>query len=386
MTSAGALIRFYTTTIIFLGYLLGSSVGFAAQSTNHNRAFIVTGANGYVGREIVHTLTKDDATKDDCILCLVREHRVEEEASYWKDQKADNVAVMPYDMLDGGETLRSALQRASEMTIGSGGEGADQKENDGSTKGSANCRTCLLHVASNFGPSENHSDTALKNVKGAEDVVRICADFPDTRLVLTSSTAAVRGTGQPPLNGKAYTHLDWNTKSELGLNWGNSYQWSKAESERRAWALSKELGVDMVSLCPSFIFGPSTDGRFESGSYSITLVRQWVNGESEVQSRLCVDVRDIALAHVRAGITDTAVGKRILVSAERRLPSNELAEVLKGVSPNPDKIYYDAVFDGGAIKIGDQEVECLDRLKEELGIVPRSAQETFHDMAAQLVP
>jgi len=34
------------------------------------------------------------------------------------------------------------------------------------------------------------------------------------------------------------------------------YQYSKAESERLGWALAKEVGIEMVSLCPPMIFGP----------------------------------------------------------------------------------------------------------------------------------
>ena len=326
-----------------------------AFSTQPHRTFLVTGASGYVGREIVHALIIDDDTKDDAIVCLVRPSRVEDEQLYWQE-RSTSVSVLPYDMLDGGATLQDAL-------------------------GSCQGIRCLLHVASVFGPTENHKETALDNVRGTEDLVRTCAKFSGTRLVLTSSTAAVRGTGQSPLNDKFYTHKDWNTLSELGKNWGNSYQWSKAESERRAWELARELGVPMVSLCPAFIFGPSTDGQLTSNSYSITLVSQWIRGESEVQSRLCVDVRDVAKAHVRASVLESAIGKRYIVSAERRLPSEVTANALKEASPNPENITYDAEFDGGAIKIGEKEVEGVDRLAKELGVSLRPVDVTFRDMA-----
>jgi nucleoside-diphosphate-sugar epimerase len=141
----------------------------------------------------------------------------------------------------------------------------------------------------------------------------------------------------------------------------------------------------MVSLCPSFIFGPSMDGTFASSSYSIQLVQQWIQGESEVQSRLCVDVRDVAKAHLAAGRLDSAIGQRFLLSAEARLSSKIIAEALQKVSSTPDKITYDSKFDGGAIKIGSREVSTTQRLQEELGVELRSVYETFEDMGRALV-
>jgi cinnamoyl-CoA reductase len=88
-----------------------------------------------------------------------------------------------------------------------------------------------------------------------------------------------------------------------------SYQWSKAESEKQAWEISKELGVPMVSLCPSFVFGPPFSKEMTS-SFSTELVGKWIQGQSEVQSRLFVDIRDLAKAHVAAGTLPEAVGKR----------------------------------------------------------------------------
>jgi cinnamoyl-CoA reductase len=362
MTTAKSTTR-KTMTTKLLSLLLISSSACVALSTP-KRASVITGANGYLGREIVHALLQDtsSANDDEVIACLVRSQRVTQEQSYWKSRAATNILVLPYDMLDGGASLTSALDSIGVCDS-----------------------VCLYHVASVFGPTEDHEQTARDNVKGAEDAVTALGRFPaKCRLVLTSSMAAVRGTGQPPSNGECYTHLDWNTRSILGENWGSSYQWGKAESERRAWQLSMELGVQMTSLCPSFIFGPSLDGTFASSSYSIQLVKQWIQGDAEVQSRLCVDVRDVAKAHVAAGRLDSAVGQRFLVSAEARLSSKITAEALQKVSSTPDKITYDSKFDGGAMKIGSREVIATDRLKE-LGVELRSVYETFEDMGRALV-
>jgi nucleoside-diphosphate-sugar epimerase len=354
---------------------------------------IVTGANGFVGRAIVHELIqqhqqqrhskdndgRDNSAASDEIICLVRHQRVAADQQYWKNiQKimpdgGCKIRVLPYDMLDGGATLQQALC-------------IDQPSP--TTTNDSNCpRRRVYHVASFFGPSENHQQTALDNVRGTEDLIQVLAKAGNCKLILTSSMAAVRRPGQEPFNGQFYTYQDWNTESQLGASWGASYQWSKAESERRAWKMSKELDIPMVSICPSFVFGPPMLDA-DCSSYSLKLVREWIQGESPVQSRLFVDVRDVAKAHVNAG--EKIHGQRYIVSTESRTPSHELAEWLKDICrqmnlAEPDKIYYDTEFNGGAIAIGQKEVDANGRLIEDLGVVLRPVKDTIQDMAKVLL-
>jgi len=333
-------------------------------------ASIVTGASGYVGKAVVHELLLEaQDKKNQKIICLVRPARVDTETAYWKDEAC--VSVEPYDMMDGGDSLRAALNKLL-------------NSNDGHP-----VSICVYHIASWFSPSDNHVQMAKENVQGTEDLVKMLGQFPNCKLVVTSSMAAVRATSQDPVNGNYYTKDDWNTVSALGANWGASYQWSKTESERRAWALSKELDIPMVALCPSFVFGPPASKEL-SRSFSTELVGQWIKGESEVQSRLFVDVRDVAQAHVAAGTLPNAVGKRYIVSTEERLASKRVAEILKDICREENfggagAISYDSNFSGGAIAIGEKEVEAEARLKEELGITLRSPQDTVKDMGKFLI-
>jgi hypothetical protein len=168
------------------------------------------------------------------------------------------VIVSPYDMLDAGETLMDAMQAVIKNSL---------------TK---DCPLCIYHIASVFGPTPNPIRTAKGNVKSTEFVIRTLDKFYERfpcvkpRGVVTSSMAAVRATDQKPLNGKFYTHRDWNTLGKLNKsNWGACYQYLKAELERRSWELVRECnekyasedtmqgrGIEMVALCPSFVFGP----------------------------------------------------------------------------------------------------------------------------------
>lgn len=328
---------------------------------------VITGANGYLGQAVCHSLLSID-DDEDCIL-LVRPERLAETKRYWEPH---NAQVFPYDMLDGGESLRDAITTVA----------AAEK--------SRTTTTTVYHIASVFGPTEDHEATAHDNVRGTIDLVETLAKIGNCRLVLTSSMAAVRGSGQSPMNGEYYTADDWNVKSQLGSNWGSSYQWSKKESERIAWDLCGRYNLPMTSLCPSFIFGPSI-ASMPSSSYSLRLVKEWLSGESPVQSRLFVDVRDVALAHVRAGHRDTAIGKRYIVSTERRVPSSEIANwLIESMSHtannlNPDKIHCDTAFKGGAIAIGQKEVEATELLKSDLDIELRTLESTISDMCDDLL-
>jgi nucleoside-diphosphate-sugar epimerase len=385
---------------------------------------VVTGANGYLGQWVCHSLLSSSSVsataatrsgegddEDEPCLLLVRPERVAAMKQYW-EKKYDHAKVVPYDMLDGGDSLRRAIAPYV-------------KKND-----STNRTTVVYHTASVFGPTDDHVATARANVQGTTDLVNVLAELfgscgsnsttnhhhPCCRLVVTSSMAAVRGSGQKPANGRFYTRDDWNTESQLGgvggvKNWGNSYQWSKMESERIAWQLCDQYKIPMTALCPSFLFGPAwcsavADGDggeamsslSSSSSYSLSLVREWIMGQSPVQSRLLVDVRDAAYAHVQAGrLNDVTIGHRYIVSSERRVPSTDIAKWLLAAIAQHDNnddddgtvdqqpIQCDTTFQGGVIVIGEQEVEAIDLLRNELGVALRPLQETIADMAAGLL-
>ena len=244
----------------------------------------------------------------------------------------------------------------------------------------------VIHAASVFRKCDDMElDLVTPNIALAEAMVCACAAF-DTRLVLTSSMAAVRGTGQAPLSGDAYTAADWNTVSARDGPGFEPYQYSKAESERVAWDLAKQFGVQMVSVCPSMIFGPPRDG---CAGFSVAMVQAWLDGKSPVQSRLVVDVRDVAQAHIAAATAKHAAGKRYICSTEARVPATECADALRsrlialGREEEASRITADEDFDGGAIPIGAQEV-VADAGMAELGVACRSTAQTLSDMAEAL--
>ena len=110
------------------------------------------------------------------------------------------------------------------------------------------------------------------------------------------------------------------------------------------------------------------------------------------QSRLVVDVRDAADAHIAAATLGGGHmgGKRLITSCERRVPAAELADALRerlrarGWHDAAEQISADLAFDGGAIPIGDREVVAAAGMAE-LGVKCRPTEETLADMAEALM-
>ena len=107
---------------------------------------------------------------DNIIVCLVRPDKVSYEQSYWNAHLMDMqqsmqhttdscIKVMPYDMLDNGETLNDALEAAI------------------ASSSSKTCPICIYHIASVFGPTEDPIQTAEENVQSTEDTVLELIDF-----------------------------------------------------------------------------------------------------------------------------------------------------------------------------------------------------------------
>jgi len=153
------------TTVFIIALILSGS--WALPVSSRDRISFVTGANGYLGREIVHELlrsnTDDGNLQVNRICCLVvKSSRVDRECQYWKDH-SDCIDDRPYDMLDGGQSIKHALLLSAPSDLDK----------------------VVYHVASVFGPTDDHKQTALDNVKGTEDLVKALSKFPKTMLVLT---------------------------------------------------------------------------------------------------------------------------------------------------------------------------------------------------------
>jgi dihydroflavonol-4-reductase len=259
----------------------------------------------------------------------------------------------------------------------------------------------VIHTASPYQTdvADPQRDLIDPAVKGTLSVLEAAAKSPSVkRVVLTSSFAAI--TDEP--DGSLLDESDWNTKSTLKRN---AYYLSKAEAERAAWQFMEERqpAFDLVAINPPFVIGPSripqlnTSNRviagMTTGLWPGVLELQWV----------VVDVRDVALAHIRAMETVSASGRYLTGAAVRtmrqvvdllrengwgekyRLPSisldNGFGSFLVGIAANlqkPGTRSYLKTHVGGEFRIDNSKV------REGLGIEFRDVDQTILDTMADL--
>ncbi len=241
--------------------------------------------------------------------------------------------------------------------------------------------------------SKNPEKEVMKpTIEGALNVVRACAKCKIKKLIFTSSIAAV-GTvqhGQPSLNEKS-----WNENAI------EPYAKAKTISERKAWALSRELGVDMVSILPSTMIGPGFF-RHTPSTLSFELLMKGKIPFALPMTFDFVDVRDVAKAHVLAFESNSAKGRYIAsgtplsfkdlfakitqIAPEVKVPSKELPTRFLGVVPFLDwlsnKLEGTPRFSSKELiqEYGNREQQVdAGRIKDELGWTPSPIDTAISD-------
>jgi len=185
----------------------------------------------------------------------------------------------------------------------------------------------VLHVASPF-PStapKDENELIVPARDGALRVLRAARDAGVTRVVLTSSFAAV-GYGTHPRN-TPFTEEDWTDPNAPNP----PYIRSKAIAERAAWDFMKEQGgsLELSVINPVGIFGPVLGPDFSS---SIQIIKQLLEGALPGLPDIyfgVVDVRDVADLHVRAMISPAARGERFIAVAGPALSMMDVANILR---------------------------------------------------------
>ncbi|KPP81860.1 MAG: NAD-dependent epimerase/dehydratase family protein [Erythrobacter sp.] len=192
----------------------------------------------------------------------------------------------------------------------------------------------VAHVASPFPMSTpRHPDELVKPARaGALRALECAKKAGVTRFVLTSSAAAI-AYGHPPGRDR-FDESDWTVLENPEVP---AYHRSKtvAEKASREWMAQNGEGMTFCSINPVAVLGPVHD---EDLSTSIELVRKLLTGEIPALPDAgfgIVDVRDVALAHVRAldAPAETVRGERFAVS-DKFLWMQDIAGVLRERVPD----------------------------------------------------
>ncbi|MGC6403720.1 MAG: NAD-dependent epimerase/dehydratase family protein [Candidatus Comchoanobacterales bacterium] len=181
----------------------------------------------------------------------------------------------------------------------------------------------VIHTASPVDLTSKDPETDLMKpaVDGTQNVFSSIIKNPSIKkCVMTSSIAAIRSShsSKPVL-----TEEDWNDDQEP------CYATSKAKAERLAWSLAKKHHINLITINPSVVLGPSLSSRVDASSHQ--LIAPLLNGQFKWgivnMTFNVVDVREVALAHINALFDDNAKGRYILASGQ--LTSWQAAKYLK---------------------------------------------------------
>lgn len=171
--------------------------------------------------------------------------------------------------------------------------------------------TALVHTASPFpiAQPKNADDLIRPAVEGTRRALHAARYAGIARVILTSSSVAVA----PVAPQARLDETDWSDPDDPRAT---AYQRSKTLAERAAWTFARENpGLAMTVINPALVLGPPLDRTFGS---SVGLVRRILSGRDPLVPALgfgVVDVRDVALAHLRALERPGTAGKRYLVVA-----------------------------------------------------------------------
>lgn len=190
----------------------------------------------------------------------------------------------------------------------------------------------VLHVACPV-PSSSVSNPEVEllapAVKGTLNVLKACSEAKVKRVVYVSSVAAMMMNPSWP-KGQAMDELSWSDK-EYCRRTENWYCLSKTEAESEALEYAKINGLDVISVCPSLIFGPVLQSTLNASTTA--LLNLMKGGQESVPNRLrnLVDVRDVAAAVILACEKSEAEGRYTCTS--HCIKTRDLVEKLKSLYP-----------------------------------------------------
>ncbi|MGI6217135.1 MAG: NAD-dependent epimerase/dehydratase family protein [Coriobacteriales bacterium] len=184
----------------------------------------------------------------------------------------------------------------------------------------------VIHTASPLG-GEDHEDPSLIPVAeaGVRNVLDAAIRRGVPRFVMTSSTAA-----NYPDKSCTDPAVDEDFWTDPDNRWITNYMRSKISAEKLAWEMAGGSGIELVTILPGAIIGPSLGGRRSSTDQICEMLLKGVPVPRAVYP--VVDVRDLADLHILAADSPAAAGQRFIAQSEE-MTMPEMAEVLKGRYP-----------------------------------------------------
>ncbi len=203
----------------------------------------------------------------------------------------------------------------------------DLLEDDGWEDAMRDC-DYLMHVASPFVIEDPKDENEL--IKPAKEgtlrALNAAKKAGIKRVVLTSSVAAVNS---HMMSGTS-DHTTW---TDINSKYVTPYQKSKTIAEKAAWDFYNNQDnsnkMELAVINPGGVMGPQLGN--DLGGASTQIVSQLISGKFPMIPALSfpfIDVRDVAILHLKAMTTPDADGKRFIAAHSKPTWMYEVAEVL----------------------------------------------------------
>jgi nucleoside-diphosphate-sugar epimerase len=201
----------------------------------------------------------------------------------------------------------------------------------------------VIHTASPFTQhfSDAITDVLDPAIKGTVELLHAIKSHAPTvrRVVVLSSFAAIINP-RNELKGSLIDETWWNpiTWDEAVANPRATYAGSKKLAEKAAWDFinSEKPSFDLITLNPPLVFGPIIAGQGSQLNASNQRVGDLIKGKLRDAGSLpptgvflWVDVRDLALAHVRAIETWPEAGGQRFIIAAGNFSNKGIVDVLR---------------------------------------------------------
>ena len=190
----------------------------------------------------------------------------------------------------------------------------------------------LMHTASPFPTVQpaDENDLIRPAVDGALRAMKAAHAAGITRVVMTSSTAAISGSPLPA-GDVSYDETNWTDPDDPDIT---AYTKSKTLAERAAWDYVAKHAPDiaLTMINPGFVVGAPLDHHFGT---SVDLIKRVLCARDPMLPQFgfaAVDVQDVAEMHVIVINRPETHGQRIM-TVDRFLWFKEIALALKGALP-----------------------------------------------------
>ncbi len=257
------------------------------MTIDKSKPVMVTGANGYVASWLV----KDLLDEGIAVHAAVRDPKNEKKISHLKEAAKNAKGEIKFFKAD-------LLQPGSYEEAMKGCE-------------------LVYHTASPFTTDIEDAQKELIDpaVNGTVNVLNSANKVNSVkRVVVTSSCAAIYTDAIDSVNapGGVLTEKIWNTTASLDYQ---PYSYSKTLAEKKAWEISEAQNRwDLVTVNMSLVLGPPLNPKATT-SESTNILKMLGGGDMKMGAPKMgiglVDVRDVAIAHVKAGFTPEAKGRYI---------------------------------------------------------------------------